>query len=112
MRKRLRKKLRKGEFKELGFEVVVDLREDMTDKASDLLWEDMVDFVEARNLGFGGVSGNERLEYSISVLHGRGSVTPEQREEVLAWLEARDEVTEVRGSQLFDVYHPPKTVPY
>lgn len=112
MRKRLRKKLRKGEFKELGFETNIYLREGTTEDEFYSFWDDLVEFVEARNLGFGGGGGPVHLEYVIGVLHGRGSVTLEQREELLEWLRAREEVVKVEGSQLFDLYYPPKTVPY
>ncbi len=109
--KRLRKKLHRGEFRELGFEVRIILEGGVSEERFDIFLDYLIGFVEAHNLGIGGGGDAERVEYVVGVLEGRGSVTPEQREALLAWLAAREEVRQVEGSQLFDLHYPPKTIP-
>ena len=102
MRKRLRKKLHIGEFKVLGFRVTGALAEDAD--PSDNLLNDLVDFVEARGLQFGGSIGSAKIY--IYVEHDTGSCTDKDREAVGAWLGRRPEVTVVHMHPLEDAWYP------
>lgn len=110
MRKRLRKKLRRGEFAELGFEVAIQLHEELDEPSFNRFLDDLIDLVERYNLGIGGGGGPKRVSYIVGVLRGRGSVAPEQRDAVLEWLEGRGEVERVEASDLFDLWYPPRHI--
>ncbi len=99
--RRLRKKLRIGEFKELGFSVEAEIKSsillDMEDFVVSALLAEVVD---PRYLTFGGWIGDG----FISCL-GRGSVTETDREMILMWLLARPEIETARIGPLVDAWH-------
>lgn len=91
MKRRLRKKLRKGEFQELGFEVGYACSEGLTDDACDAVFDRFIlEAIEGNDLAFGG-GGPRRVDGFVTVW-GRGSVTEAQREAVERWLAASPEV--------------------
>jgi uncharacterized protein YggL (DUF469 family) len=54
--KRLRKKHYKGEFRQLGYELRISLKDGLTERRFDAFLNDLIDFVEAHNLGSGGLA--------------------------------------------------------
>lgn len=105
MKKRLRKKKRLGEFAEYGFAVhfQLDLPEE---KAEDWL-DRLIDATQGRDLELGGGIGYPEGEghFVVARLGGNGSVTPEERESWLEWLQALPEVKMHRATELIDVWH-------
>ena len=87
MKKRLRKKLYRGEFQELGFKLWFRLKANVTGEAVDSLLDEFISEAIAKaGLQFGG-GGRAEWEGFVT-LERRGSVTPEQREQVTNWLAA------------------------
>lgn len=104
MKKRLRKKLRVGEFKELGFYVRFRLPEDISDDELDTVLDQFIEVaIEGNGLEFGG-GGDTEWEGFVAV-NGRGSVTEDQREKVIAWLSGNPKIVEHEVSELIDAWH-------
>ncbi len=98
--RRLRKKLRIGEFQELGFEVTITLREGRDETRLTAFWDDFIrEALERNGLAYGGgMSG-----FVTTV--GLGSATEAHREAVLTWLRARPEVRAADVGPLIDAWH-------
>ena len=106
MKKRLRKKLRRGEFQELGFEACVRFDAELSEEAWFAFWDRMVDFVEARGLAFGG--GGPLSDWCVFVARsGRGSATDEDRAALREWLQKQPEVEEAALGDLVDANYGP-----
>jgi uncharacterized protein YggL (DUF469 family) len=88
MNMRLRKKKRVGEFKELGFELVGDLRPGISDDEIDAFVDRLIVAVEPRKLGLGGGGGREgKFEGFVTRFgRGRGSATEDDRTPLAAFL--------------------------
>ena len=100
--RRLRKKLCVDEFQELGFELNLNFKEDLTDEAvDDFLDQFLRDAMEANGLGY--VGGDD---YGLVCLAKRGSVSEAQRAQVEAWLKGRNELIDFSASPLLDVWYP------
>ncbi|KWS74008.1 hypothetical protein AL053_21050 [Pseudomonas savastanoi pv. fraxini] len=98
--RRLRKKLCVDEFQELGFELNLDFKQELDDKAIDVFLDAFLkEAMEANGLGY--VGGDD---FGLVCLSKRGSVSEEQRVAVEAWLKGRSELTEVTVSPLIDVW--------
>ena len=103
---RLRKKLCVDEFQELGFELNLDFKEDLSEEAIDAFLEAFLkDAMEANGLGY--VGGDD---YGLVYLIKRGSVSAEQRAAVEAWLKGRSGLTSTLVSPLLDVWYPEKPI--
>lgn len=104
MRKRLRKKLRVVEFRELGFELRFQLDPRLSEGQLDHFTDAfLAQGIEGNNLMCGGGCGRE---WEVFVTRtGRGSVTAEQLAAVRAWLARRPEVREVSVGQFEDAWH-------
>ena len=104
--RRLRKKLCVDEFQELGFELNLNFKEDLTDEAvDDFLDQFLRDAMEANGLGY--VGGDD---YGLVCLAKRGSVSEEQRAQVEAWLKGRSELIDFSASPLMDVWYPENSI--
>lgn len=100
--RRLRKKLCVDEFQELGFEVQLNYSAGISDAERNAAMDDFLDeAIEANGLGFIGAD-----EFGYVCLGRRGSVTPEQRAQVEAWLKARSELAGSTVGELIDVWYP------
>jgi hypothetical protein len=98
---RLRKKLRIGEFQELGFTWEASFKLPLSpDQAEALVDALIVEAIEPGDLAFGGWANG-----GVVTPLRRGSVSESQRLAVLSWLRARKEIADVRASALFDVWH-------
>jgi len=104
MKKRLRKKLRLGEFQELGFDVFFRV----VDNTPDDVFDGVVDAfilqaIETNGLSCGG--GGKNSEWNVFVtLDRRGSATDEHRQAVQRWLETCPEVKEIRIGPFVDAW--------
>ncbi|MGE7992221.1 YggL family protein [Pseudomonas sp. NPDC089554] len=100
--RRLRKKLCVGEFQELGFELNLEFKEDLSEAAIDAFLDAFLqDAMDANGLDY--VGGDD---FGLVCLAKRGSVSEEQRSVVEAWLKARPELTKIEVSPLLDAWYP------
>ena len=104
MKKRLRKKLRKGEFQEFGFEVRFRFRAGLSEQEQDAFIDEFLEeAVEAQSLGFGGGGREEWSGYVAKM--GRGTATEENRVEMKRWLSGRSEIVEHGVGELTDAWY-------
>lgn len=103
MRRRLRKKLRRGEFQELGFDLGAELRADLDAASHNGLAERFIAFVESRDLTFGGGFGPDRIEGFVA-RRSRASATDEDRAALERFLGSASEVYRVSTGPLRDAY--------
>ncbi|MGX5219929.1 MULTISPECIES: YggL family protein [Pseudomonas] len=100
--RRLRKKLCVDEFQELGFELNLNFKDDLTDEVVDAFLDQFLkEAMEGNGLGY--VGGDD---YGLVCLDKRGSVSEEQRANVEAWLKGRSELADFNVSPLLDVWYP------
>lgn len=104
MKKRLRKKLRRGEFQELGFEVQFRLPDNWIEADLTRFWESFItEAIEREGLMCGGASG---LAWNITVTRARrGSATQADRAKLSQWLTERPAVSDLIVGPLVDVWH-------
>jgi len=104
--RRLRKKLCVDEFQELGFELNLGFKEDLSEEAIDAFLDAfLVDAMDANGLDY--VGGDD---FGLVCLAERGSVSDEQRAAVEAWLTGRNALTAVNVSPLLDAWYPEKPI--
>ena len=102
--RRLRKKLRVGEFKVMGFAIAFAFKDEVDDGAAfaslDAFLEEAI---EAQGLRIRGLEFPGRKQSAVVSLDGTGSVTAEQRAVVQAWLEKRPGLDAIRVGELADL---------
>lgn len=101
---RQRKKLRLGEFQELGFEVTAAMPKELNQAEREAFIDALTVAVAERGLLFGG-GFNGGFEGFVVVDALRGSVTEEQRASFGKWLESRQELQDVVVGPLKDAWH-------
>ncbi|OQX70038.1 MAG: hypothetical protein B6A08_02415 [Sorangiineae bacterium NIC37A_2] len=104
MKRRLRKKKRLGEFRELGFSIQAQLSSSSKEARLAFI-ERFVDAVERRALLFGGGCSLDGLLEGFVMPRARGSATVEDLEAVLELLQSAPEVTSFEVGQLKDAWH-------
>lgn len=105
MKKRLRKKLFKGEFKELGFNVSFTYDAATTDDGYALL-DEFIDYALSLGLCVGGYFGEDGCKASLFIVAAkRGSVTDEQRQAVAKWLGDSGKVSQLEVGELRDAWY-------
>ena len=103
MKKRLRKKLRCGEFQEFGFLVSFDLVSDLSTKECDQVLDEFIQMIERHGLVFGG-GGAETWEGFVAS-DRRGTATEEHRAAVRDWLQSMSRIKAVRVGELRDAWY-------
>ncbi len=99
---RLRKKLRVDEFKELGFDVAWQLKEDITsDEIDAFIDKFFMGVIQPNGLGFGGEG--DALWHGLICTPKPGSCTDANRVAVEKWL-TDNGATTVSVSELYDVW--------
>jgi uncharacterized protein len=110
MRRRLRKKLFVGEFKEMGFYVRFRLAENLSEEDLSAFFDQfLTEVIEAQDLYFGG--GGHRDWQGFVGLNRRGSVTEEHRNQVSTWLGNHPQVLEHELSDLRDAWYDSRDWP-
>lgn len=104
MNKRLRKKKRVGEFKDLGFEVLGELRPGTSDDDVDAFVDRLIVAVEARKLGFGGGGRRDGKFEGFVTRMGRGSATEDDRTALAAFLAGDVDVVRHEVGELKDAW--------
>lgn len=107
MKRRLRKKLRKGEFAEFGFEVRVWQRSKLGEAGHDAHWEALIAYVESVGLCVGGGSNREFDTYFVSGANRARRVTDADRHAFSVWLNRRDDIDTFRVGRLVDAWYGP-----
>lgn len=102
--RRQRKKLRLGEFQEMGFDVTAKCTKELAPSERQQFVDRLIDAVVERGLLFGG-GFNDFLKGFVVVATLYGSVTDEQRESLKAWLESCPELTNVQVGPLKDAWY-------
>lgn len=102
MKKRLRKKLHKSEFRELGFELDYDYTGNLEGEPFDQFWGDWIGMIESLGLECGGGGAGHQ---SYFIIKYRGSVSVEQRQAVIDWLGKHPDITNVTAGQLRDAWY-------
>jgi len=97
---RQRKKLHLGEFKELGFNLEITLKDDIADSAINaLINEFFAAVIEPRHLMYGG-----SLAFGFVCRDTAGDATEEDRAAIRAWLESRSEIASTVVGELVDAW--------
>lgn len=105
MNKRLRKKKRVGEFKELGFELHGDLQPGLARADLEAFVDRLIDVVEARKLAFGGGAvRDDKLDGFVTRM-GRGSATEEDCAALAAFLAGDEAIVRHEVGQLRDAWY-------
>lgn len=105
MKKRLRKKLHKGEFQELGFELHFTITPELGEAEQDEVLDAFLsEAVEAHGLTFGGGGYNGRWRGFVALAE-RGSASEADQEAVEHWLKARPEVEAYEIGRLVDAWY-------
>ena len=108
MRKRVRKKIRRGEFAEHGFGVQYTLVGGLSQtEIDDFLGRFLEHAIEAQNLGCGGGGQNDVWDFFVTK-SGRGSPSDAQRTAVGAWLAEQSEVVSYTLGEFVDAWHGPE----
>lgn len=100
MKKRQRKKLRLGEFRDFGFTVSFKMASSLSDDERMSLLDDFLEMIENNGLQFGG--GGHIDWKGLVALDQRGSATEEHRAAVRLWLERHSQLDNIDVSELFD----------
>jgi len=99
----LRKKLRRGEFQELGFAIAFTLRALAGSEAAlDTIDDFIAEAIDPQHLAL--YAGGRGEWTGFITAFGRGSVTEGQRRSVLDWLGAHPGISNVRSGPLIDVW--------
>lgn len=95
-----------SQTKELGFELNLGFKEDLSDEAIDAFLDAfLAEAMDANGLDY--VGGDD---FGLVCKAERGSVTEEQRAAVEAWLKGRSELTNIEVSPLLDAWYPEKPI--
>lgn len=103
MRKRLRKKLRRGEYREYGFNLAWQFAADVADQEVESFWNDLIDLVERRGLILGGGGDQEGGGVFITKDAAPGTV-PEDRAAVLSWVQEHEAVVKASAGAFVDAW--------
>lgn len=104
MKKRLRKKLHKGEYRQFGFEVSFRFRPGLNEESvEEFLQAFLIWAFEEHDLTFGGGGGDDG--WSGFIVPERKSATEEDRRVVADWLAGRGELVEYQAGPLVDAWH-------
>lgn len=104
MKKRLRKKLHKGEFKELGFSFDAKFKVDTDLKLVEEWLQELAVVLHEQGMEMGGGWNSDVCGGFIT--RERGSVTPEERKVVEKWLEEhKQHVDQVNVGELKDAWY-------
>lgn len=99
--RRLRKKLYIDEFSVYGFEITITFA-DFDENSFDAFLDEMVDFIESRNLVVEGGGGVDEFEAFISSNKRYGSASEDDRNVISNWLESNSVIQSVEVSDLVD----------
>lgn len=105
LKRRLRKKFRRGEFQEFGFQIDVKFEPGVGEAVSDKFYDEFIALIEENKLAFGGGSSPESLQGFVTAWEKYRSPTNEQREKIEKWLSGYSEITKFEVGKLVDAWY-------
>jgi len=107
MNQRQRKKLRLGEFQECIFLIHVRFHQALDQSAYEPLLGDFIGFIVSRKLSLGGMGGSFPVIATDGMIQasGLGSPSEEDRQAVVAWFQARPEVSSAHADEFVDGWY-------
>jgi uncharacterized protein YggL (DUF469 family) len=102
---RQRKKMRVGEFQELGFSLKAQFVAGLDIATQDALLDAWLTTVDQAGVSFGGQFDADGTLEGLVFQVSRVAVSEEVRSSLLAWLKSRAEVASMEASGLFDLWH-------
>ena len=107
LNQRQQKKLYVGAFQELGFQINARFNAPLDEAAYDQFIDAFLAFIEDRGLCIGGMGGTLPLTETDGYIarYGRGSANDADRDALVNWLQARNEVKEALADPLKDAWH-------
>ena len=103
MRRRLRKKLHRGEFQELGFSIRFAMGPGLSAAARDRVILEFIGEIEAAGLQFGG--GGAEGFAGFAARGDRGLLSEDQRTRIRDWLAGHPEIVTSQVGPRVDAYH-------
>ena len=103
MKKRLRKKLHLGEFREYSFHVAFRTPASVSAVEDDDLLDRFLEMLEVNVLQFGGSGGLHEFDGIVQCYPG--SATDQHRDTVRLWLEHQPDVFNIVVGELVDAWH-------
>lgn len=108
--RRQRKKLHIGEFQELVFKASVSFDPPLDAEAFDRFLDDVIEFVESRNLGLWGLGGCAPLSETSGLIQADYkspllSPTEEDRQALLVWLQSYPQASSAHVSEFVDAWY-------
>lgn len=104
MKKRLRKKLRIGDFQELGFKISVQLPDSISEEEFDKQIEDFtVNIVGKNEMLCSGLEADKELILYLEHAQAYSSITIDQRKKVEEWMSGSTFFKDYTVSELIDV---------
>lgn len=104
MKRRLRKKLRRGEFREDCFQLQFAIADGLdTQERNDSL-NQFIEMVEVAGLQFGGGGGGSAYWSGFVEICGRGTMTTKQRDRVVCWLQRQPRIVSSIAGEFFDAW--------
>ncbi len=106
MKKRIRKKLHKGEFKETGFELKCFFKDSVQESSFGKFIDDFITAIELKGLTFGG--GGSQIKFWGGVVAKEKNYSCTERtdkEYISGWLKSRDELKDFWISEDYDLWY-------
>ncbi len=108
MKKRLRKKLHRGEFQEFGFQISWRFTPALTPPEDDQFFDVLIEMVETAGLTFGGGGGGEEEGSGFFCRAKHGSASDKDRLSVEDWFSKSRANVSVKIGPLEDAWHNPQ----
>lgn len=86
MKKRLRKKKHKKEFKEYGFEIQVRFKPETSNATHNQCFDELIEFLEQKQLMYGGSI------FEGFITAAKGSVTDFHEQEIRDWMKVKNNI--------------------
>lgn len=108
LKRRLRKKFHIGEFQELGFEISVEFKSNLSETDFDKFYNEFIEEIEENKLLFGGGGGPEVCQGFVTSSIKYQSPTDEQREKIKIYLESLPDIAKCDVGKLKDAWYDVK----
>jgi len=109
MKKRLRKKLYKDEFKEIGFEIKCSFNDEISESNFDRFIDDFIDVIEGKGLVFGG-GGSHKISWEGIISREKKYSRTDESDRLFIsnWIKSRREVRDYTLGRDIDLWYPPE----
>lgn len=104
LKRRLRKKFHIGEFQELGFEIYVESKSNLSETDFDKFYDEFIEKIEENKLSFGG-GGPKVWQGFVTSPIKHQSPTDQQRENIKNFLESLPDIAKCEVGKLKDAWY-------